>query len=123
MHFFLGFANIMNVPFNTKHKLHILIKLMPRFLTISSENSALGFPDNRNSILIMVFTHTHMCVSTVYSVLSPESCEQMSQACYSGGIRTHDPCNSRAVSYQLDYRGCPVARGSSTPMFLQRVLL
>ena len=51
-----------------------------------------------------------MCVSTVYSVLS---CEKISQACYSGRIRTHDPCNSRAVSYQLDYRGCPAARGSS----------
>ena len=25
------------------------------------------------------------------------------QACYLGGIGTHDPCNSRAVSYQLDY--------------------
>ena len=43
---------------------------------------------------------------------------KVSQAYYSGGIRTHDPGNSRAVSYQLDYRGCPVARGSSNPMFL-----
>ena len=24
-----------------------------------------------------------------------------------GGIRTQDPCYSRTVSYQLDYRGCP----------------
>ena len=36
--------------------------------------------------------------------------------------RTHDPCNPRAVSYQLDYQDCPVARGSSNPMFWQRVL-
>ena len=27
-------------------------------------------------------------------------------------IQTHDPCKSRAVSYQPDYRGFPVARGS-----------
>ena len=66
------------------------------------------------------FTHTPMCVSTVYSVL-PESCEKISQACYSGGIRTHNPYNSRAVSYQLGYRDCPVARGSLNPMFRQRV--
>ena len=59
-----------------------------------------------------------MCVSTVYS---PESCEQISQACYSVGIRTHDPCNSRAVCHQLDYRGSLVARSSSNPMFWQRV--
>ena len=29
--------------------------------------------------------------------------KKISQACYSGGIRTRDPRNSRAVSYQLDY--------------------
>ena len=37
-------------------------------------------------ILILVFTQTPMCVRTVYSVISPESCEQISQAYYSGGI-------------------------------------
>ena len=57
----------------------------------------------------------------LYTQYFPESCEEISQAYYSGGIRTHDPCNSRAVSYQLDYRDCPVARGSSNPMFWQRV--
>ena len=70
-------------------------------------------------ILILVFA-THRCVLALYFQYFPESCEQISQACYSGGIRTNDPCNSRAVSYQLDYRGCPVARGSSNPMFWQR---
>ena len=68
----------------------------------------------------MVFTHT-LCVSTVYSGRSPESCEQISQACYLGGIRTRDPCIFRAVSYQLDFRGCPAARGSLSPMFWSRV--
>ena len=43
-----------------------------------------------------------------------------SQAYYSGGIRTHNLCNSRAVSYQLDHRDCPVARGSSNLIFSHR---
>ena len=55
----------------------------------------------------MFFTHTPMCVSTVYSVLSPSPVQKIIQPCYSGGLRTQDPCYSRAVSYQLDYRGCP----------------
>ena len=53
-------------------------------------------------ILILVFTHTPMCVIALYTQYFPESCEKISQACYSGGIRTHNPCISRAVSYQLD---------------------
>ena len=61
------------------------------------------------------------CVFALYTQYFPEPCEQISQAYDSSGIRTHDPCNSRAVSYQLDYRGCPVARGSLSPMFWQRV--
>ena len=54
-----------------------------------------------------------MCVSTVY-VLStfPKSVKKKLQAYFSGGLRTQDLCNSRAKSYQLDHRGCPVARGS-----------
>ena len=59
----------------------------------------------------------HRCVLALLTQYFPESCEKISQACYSSGIRTHDPCNSRAVSYQLDYRGCPVARGSLNPLF------
>ena len=47
------------------------------------------------------FYHIHRCVLALYTQYFPESCEKISQACYSGGIRTHDPCNSRAVSYQL----------------------
>ena len=58
------------------------------------------------------YTDVFLALYTQYFL---ESCEKISQACYSGGIRTHDPCNSRAVSYQLDYRGCPAARGSSNP--------
>ena len=33
----------------------------------------------------------------------------------------HDPCNSRALSDQLDHQDCPVDRGSLNPMFYQRV--
>ena len=43
----------------------------------------------------------------------PESCDKISQAYYLGGIRTHNPCNFRAVFCQLDYQDCPVARGGS----------
>ena len=43
-----------------------------------------------------------MCVNSQYMYF-PESCEKLSQACYSGVIRTYDPCNSRAVSYQQTY--------------------
>ena len=56
-------------------------------------------------------------MKALYTQYFPEPCEQISQACSSGGIRTHDSCNSRAVSYQLDYGGCQVARGSSNPTF------
>ena len=69
----------------------------------------------------LFFTHTLMCVSTVYSVLTRVLWKKKSQACYSGGIRTHSHWNDRAVSYQLDYRGCSAARVSSNPMFWQRV--
>ena len=58
------------------------------------------------------YPYTLMCVSTVYSVLSRALWKKKSQACYLGGIWTHDLCNSRAVSYQLDHWDCPVARGS-----------
>ena len=57
-----------------------------------------------------------MCVA-LYTQYFPWVLWKKSQAFYSGGIRTHDPCNSRAMSYQLDHRDCPVARGSSNPMF------
>ena len=46
------------------------------------------------------YPYTPRCVSTLYSVLSRDLWKK-SQAFYSGGIRTHDPCNSRAVSYQI----------------------
>ena len=45
--------------------------------------------------------YTLMCVSTVYSVLTRAT--KQSLACYSGGIRTNNLCNYRAVSYQLDH--------------------
>ena len=47
-----------------------------------------------------------MCVA-LYTQYFPESCEKKSQSFfYSGGIRTHNLCNSRAVSYQLHYQDC-----------------
>ena len=63
---------------------------------------------------LLGLTHTPMCVISTF----PESCEKRSQAYYLGGIRTHKPCNSRTVSYQLDYWDCPVARGRSNLFFL-----
>ena len=64
-----------------------------------------------------------MCVSTVYTqyFLSPR--KKISQVYHSGGILNNDPCNFRAVSYQLDYRDCPVARGSSNLVFWQQYKL
>ena len=61
-----------------------------------------------------LYPYTDVCMHCILSTLS--------QAYYSGGIRTPDPCNSRAVSYQLDYRDCWLARGSSNHMFWQRDL-
>ena len=46
---------------------------------------------------------TDVCNNLVNSVLVK------SQAYYSGEIGTHDPWNSRAVSYQLNHIDCPVA--------------
>ena len=67
------------------------------------------------------FTLTSMCVSTVYSVLSQSPVKKHHSHITWVGCETHDPCISRAVPYQLDYRGCPGARGSSNPMFRKRV--
>ena len=78
------------------------------------------FASGIKNINFCFYIHRYVLALYTFSTF-PESCEKISQACYSGVIRTHDPCNSRAVSYQLDYRGCPVARGSLNPMFWQRV--
>ena len=64
-------------------------------------------------IFILVFTHKLMSVSTIYSVLTQVLWKKNHRHFYSGGIQTHNLCNSRAVSYQLDHRDCQVARGSS----------
>ena len=80
----------------------------------------------------MLYTHVyhvegvsspiHRCVySNVYSVISWVLWKHITGIYYSVGIRTHDLCNSGAVSYQLDYRDCPVSRVSLNPMFWQRV--
>ena len=42
-------------------------------------------------------THTPMCVKHCILSTFPSPVKTKSRACYSGGIRTHDPCNSRAV--------------------------
>ena len=49
----------------------------------------------------------------------PSPLENKSQAYYSSGICTQDPCNFRAVSYKLVHQDLLVARSSSLPMFLQ----
>ena len=48
-----------------------------------------------------------MCVGTVYSVLSRVLWKQTTGIIT--WIRTHNLYNSRAVSYLLDHRDCPVA--------------
>ena len=55
------------------------------------------------------FTHMHWCVLALFTQYFAELCEnKIPQAYYSGGIRTHDLCHSRAVSCQLSHRDCPV---------------
>ena len=64
----------------------------------------------------LFFVPIHWWVLPLYTQYFPESCEKYHRHCYLGGFRTNDPCISRAVSYQLDYRDFPVARGSSNPI-------
>ena len=63
----------------------------------------------------------HRCVLAPFTqYFPPESWEKNITGMLLGWGLNHDPCNSRAVSYQLDYRGCAVARRSSNPSFWQR---
>jgi hypothetical protein len=55
------------------------------------------------------FLPIHRCVLALCSQYFPESCEKTSQACYSDGIRTHDPCNlmgmiKRTIGYEASCR-------------------
>ena len=60
--------------------------------------------------------NTNVCWHCILSRASiPKLCEKKSQVYYSGGCRTHELCSSRVVSYQLDNRDFPVARGGSNP--------
>ena len=61
-----------------------------------------------------------MCVSTVYSVLSPSPAKKYHRHVTRVGF---EPTTLAILEQclQLDYRGCPAARGSSKPMFWQRV--
>ena len=75
---------------------------------------------HKDTLIFVLLMYTVVCQHCILSAfLSPV--KKISQAYYSGGIQNHDLCNSRAVSYQLDYRDCPVAGGSSNPMFKQWV--
>ena len=71
------------------------------------------------------FTPKHRWLSALYTQYLPEFCGKKSQAYYLNEIRTHGLCNSRAESYQVDLQDClvakAVARGSSNPIFWQRV--
>ena len=60
--------------------------------------------------MFQVILPIHRCVLALYTENFPESCEKISRAYYSGGIQTHDPCISRAVSYQLDIARLPNLR-------------
>ena len=50
-------------------------------------------------------------VCIVYIVF-PEFCKQTITGVLLSGMRTHNLCNSRALSYQLDHRDCLVDRNS-----------
>ena len=53
-------------------------------------------------LILFLYPYTDVCIK--HCIQCTCTVKQISQACYSGRNRTHDPCNSRAVSYQLDYR-------------------
>ena len=57
------------------------------------------------------FTHTLMFVSTVCSVLSLSPVRKYHRHVTRVGSEPMTLASSRAVSYQLDYPDCPVARG------------
>ena len=64
-----------------------------------------------------------MCVSTVYTQYLPEFCGKKYHRHITRWDSNPRPMQLyRAVYYQLDYRDCPAANGSSKPMFWQRVL-
>ena len=69
--------------------------------------------------LILVFP-LHRCVLALWNQYFREFCEKNHRHNTRVGFE-HNLCNSRAVSYQLDHRDCPVARGSSNPTFYQWV--
>ena len=97
----------MTIPINGKQNIHLL-KWRPCVFHVK-QSIKLQFPILRlRRSIIFDFTHIHRCVSALYTQYLPEFCEKKSQAYYSGGIQTHDRCNSRAVSYQLDHRDCTV---------------
>ena len=73
-------------------------------------SSTFKYTESIKTLLILFLPHTHRLLAVLNT--SPSSVKK-NHPYYLGGIRTHDLCNSRAVSYQLDYRDCPVARGSS----------
>ena len=73
-----------------------------RFLTFKI-HSSIATKQNMN----FCFLSIHRCVVVLYTRYfppPPSPVKKLSQACYLGGIRTHDNCSSRAVSYPLDYR-------------------
>ena len=74
------------------------------------------FASGIKNIIFGFYPYTPMCVSSVYSVLTRALWKNKSQGYYLGGIRTHECCNSRAVSSQLEHWDHLVARGSSNPM-------
>ena len=79
-----------------------------RMCQVSWKASCLRVKTNQIWILLL-YPYNPMCVSTVYLVLSRAVWTKQSEAYFSGGIRTHDLCNFRAVSYQLDQRDGPIA--------------
>ena len=63
------------------------------------------------------FTPKYRCVLALYTLYFPEFCENKLQAYYSVGYEPATFAILEQMSYQLDYRDCPVARGSLNPIF------
>ena len=64
------------------------------------------------------YPYTDMCQHCILSTF-PSPVKTISQACYSGGIRTHDTCNSRAISIPTILPRLP---GSYTPTVPNKIV-
>ena len=65
----------------------------------------------KDIIFLFFYPYTDVCLHCILGSFLSHG-EKNITGIALGGIRTNDPCKSRVVSYQLDYRDCMIARGS-----------